>query len=256
MTCIAIVDKKMDTKQGQGFEPVGFGLVDNSIGANGDVKEGDHLIDANFPKDAMEEWPVAKKIHTFYFVKYRTIENPKLKAKIDHADKEITKSTQTRLQITEALKAKGSHVISQLKPLTAEDKLMEPLQDALGKLRSTSITMREKGMGLCSLGEELNDLNVCYFQNCSLLNCAKDLDAKKDKTSLEEIMHNEVEKFTSEWCSSKAFREDYEKRVLSSLDNRQLKSRDKIGDAAGTANSCALEKYESSKPNEIDVAEL
>ncbi|RWW28941.1 hypothetical protein GW17_00006554 [Ensete ventricosum] len=127
----------MDTKQGQGFEPVGFGLVHNSIGANGDVKEGDHSIDANFPKDAMEEWPVAKKIHTFYFVKYRTIENPKLKAKIDHADKEITKSTQTRLQITEALKAKGprlclmdlmqserSHVISQLKPLTAEDKLM------------------------------------------------------------------------------------------------------------------------------------
>ncbi|CAL9055921.1 proton pump-interactor 1 [Musa acuminata AAA Group] len=354
-----------DTKQGQGpEEPVSFGLVDNSNGANGDVKEGDHLTDANLPKDAVDEWPAAKKIHTFYFIRYRTIEDPKLKAKIDHADKEITKSTQSRLQITEALKAKRSersNVISQLKPLTAEDKQyrmimdekrksMEPLQDALGKLRSANIAVREKGVGLCSSEEELNDLiyslhyrmqhetltlveekqlikeikllegtrekvianatekakiqdsyghrdaiqgqvklinddiggikkekqavrmkikdleeelkaiddeisslqeeldvinkkrnkayetlielrksrdevNACYFQNRSLLNRAKDLAAKKDITSLEDLMHSEVEQFMSEWSSNKAFREDYEKRILSSLDSRQL-SRD------------------------------
>ncbi|KAJ8483637.1 hypothetical protein OPV22_016122 [Ensete ventricosum] len=354
-----------DTKQGQGpEEPVSFGLVDNSNGANGDAKEGDHLTDANLPKDAVDEWPAAKKIHTFYFIRYRTIEDPKLKAKIDNADKEITKSTQTRLQITDALKAKRSersNVISQLKPLTAEDKQyrmimdekrksMEPLQDALGKLRSANIAVREKGVGLCSSEEELNDLiyslhyrmqhetltlveekqlikeikllegtrekvivnatekakiqdsyghrdaiqgqvklinddiggikkekqavrmkikdleeelkaiddeisslqeeldvinkkrnkayetlielrksrdevNAFYFQNRSLLNRAKDLAAKKDITSLEDLMRNEVEQFMSEWSSNKAFREDYEKRILSSLDSRQL-SRD------------------------------
>lgn len=60
-------------------------------------------------------------------------------------------------------------MISQLKPLTAEDKhyrmimdekrkSMEPLQDALGKLRSANIAVREKGVGLCSSEEELNDL--------------------------------------------------------------------------------------------------
>lgn len=75
-------------------------------------------------------------------------------------------------------------MISQLKPLTAEDKqyrmimdekrkAMEPLQDALGKLRSANITAREKGIGLCASEEELNDLvsnsyciidsNLCFI---------------------------------------------------------------------------------------------
>lgn len=34
--------------------------------------------------------------------------------------------------------------------------------------------------------------NACYFQNRSLLNRAKDLAAKKDITSLEDLMHSEV----------------------------------------------------------------
>ncbi|WOL00750.1 proton pump-interactor 1 [Canna indica] len=349
------MDDKTDIKQG---------LVDTSNGANGDVKEGDKLADANFPKDAVDEWPAEMKIHNFYLVRYRTFEDPKLKTKIDHADKEVTKCTQTRFRITEALKAKRSersNVISQLKPLTAEDRQyrmimdekrrsMEPLQDALGKLRSANNAVREKGMGLCSSEEELNDLiyslnyrmqhesltlveekqlikdikqlegtrekvianasekakiqdslghkeaiqdqvklinddiggikkekqairtrikdledelkviddeisslqeelenvsqkrnkayetlvelrksrdevNACYFQNRSLLNRAKDLAAKKDISSLEDFIHIEVEKFMSEWSSKKAFREDYERRILSSLDGRQL-SRD------------------------------
>lgn len=60
-------------------------------------------------------------------------------------------------------------MISQLKPLTAEDKQyravmdekrkdIKPLQTALGKLNSANNAVREKGMGLCSSEEELNDL--------------------------------------------------------------------------------------------------
>ncbi|XP_058095417.1 proton pump-interactor 1-like [Magnolia sinica] len=356
-------------KPNQGSEPeetIKFGIVDGANGTtNGPTKsEADPASNANFPKDALDEWPAPKQIHSFYFVRFRSYEDPKLKAKLDQADKEIQKKNQARFQLTEAIKAKRSDraaVISQLKPLTAEDrrykmildekrKELEPLQAALGKLRSASNTAREKGVGLCSSEEELNDLiaslhyrmqhesntlveekqllreikqlegtrdkviasaamkakiqdslgqrdaiqdqvkliggnldgvrkeqqavrtkikhleeelnaidneiasmqeeltalsqkrdkayetlnelrkqreegNTYYYQNRSLLNNAKDLAAKKDIAALEELSHAEMKKYMSLWNSDKAFRDDYEKRILPSLDSRQL-SRD------------------------------
>ena len=60
-------------------------------------------------------------------------------------------------------------MIAQLRPLSAENKQfwtivdekrkeMEPLHQALGKLRSTNTASREKGVSLCSSEEELNNL--------------------------------------------------------------------------------------------------
>ncbi|KAM0938323.1 putative proton pump-interactor [Dioscorea sansibarensis] len=346
-------DNKVQTNHGQkAEEPIQFGMMDSSHGGK---EEGKHAAGADFPQNASEEWPEAGQIHTFYFVKVRSYEDPKLKAQIDQADKEVQKKNKARLQITEALKAKRSEraqVISQLKPLTTEDKRyrsimdekrkeMEPLQDALGKLRGSS------NVGLCSSEEELNyliqslhyrmqhesntlseekqllkeikqlegtrekvianaavkakiqdslgqkeaiqdqvkligvdmggvkkdklavrtkikqleeelkaidaviaslqdqleplsekrdkafenfseliksrqELNTSSRENRSILNIAKDLAAKKDIQALEELCHSEVEKFMSQWSSNEAFRDDYERRILSSLDSRQL----------------------------------
>lgn len=64
--------------------------------------------------------------------------------------------------------------------------------------------------------------NTCYYQNRSLLNDARRLAANKDVTALKELSASEVEEFMAEWNNSKAFREDYEKRLLQSLDMRQL----------------------------------
>lgn len=153
-------------------EPIKSGLGDNSRGAKEETKEADHVTTANFPKDAVDEWPAPKQIHTFCFVKFRSYEDPKLKTKIEQIDKDIQKKNQARFQITEALKAKRSeraNVISQLKPLTAENKQyrtvmdekrkeIKPLQNALGKLQSANNAVREKGMGLCSSEGELNEL--------------------------------------------------------------------------------------------------
>ncbi|XP_072998986.1 proton pump-interactor 1-like isoform X3 [Typha latifolia] len=319
---------------------------------------------SNFPKDVVDEWPAPKEIHTFYFAKYRSYEDPKLKAKIEQADKEIQRKNQARFLITEALREKRSDrslVISQLKPLTADNKYyreiidgkrkeMEPLHDALGKLRSANNAVREKGTSLCSSEEELNNLikslhyrmqhesltlneekqllkeikqlektretvianasmrakiqdslgqresiqgqvkliggdidtvrkeqqevrkkikhmedklkvidheidallveltavnekrnkayenllelrnmrdevNACYFQNRSLLNNARNLSAKKDIAALRELSKNEIENFLLKWSRNRAFRDDYERRILLSLDKRQL-SRD------------------------------
>ncbi|XP_020108858.1 proton pump-interactor 1-like [Ananas comosus] len=347
--------------QGHG-ELIELGFVDTKDGTKGERKEVEDVANPNTLKNAVDEWPVAKQIRSFYFVKLRLYEDPKLKAKIEQAEKEIQKKNQARYQITEALKAKRSEragIISLLKPLTAEKrqyseamnekmKEMEPLQNALGKLRNENNAVREKGMGLCSSEEELNnriksihyhishesisldeekrllkeikqlegtrakvianaamrtriqdsigqkeaiqdqvkligadinevkkereairaqikeleeqlkaidgeisslreqlasmndkkdkafgtinelkrareDANACYYQNRSLLNNAKVLAARKDVATLKDSPTVRcVEKFMCQWSNSKAFREDYEKRILPSLDSRQL----------------------------------
>lgn len=338
--------------------------LDGSSAINGEIKEIEHITESVAPKDAVDEWPAEKQVHTFYFIRYRSYEDPKLKAKIEQADKEVQRKTQGRIQITEAIREKRSEkadLISQLKPLQEEErqfravmdgkrKEMEPLQAALGKLRGTRNAAAEKGVAVCSSEEELNEAiqslqyciqhesntlavekqlikeikqleasrekviansalrakiqesfgqkdaiqdqvkligvdldgarkeqqairakiqlleeklnvvraeldslqnelvainenrdkayqtlsmlrkerdesNACFFQYRSLMNNVKGLSLNKDIAALEELSFNEVEKFMSQWSSSKAIRDDYEKRMLSSLDMRQL-SRD------------------------------
>ncbi|XP_062168827.1 proton pump-interactor 1-like isoform X2 [Alnus glutinosa] len=345
--------------QGPGLnEPIKFG----SHGDEPIKGEGNNVSVANFPKDAVDEWPAPKQIHSFYFVRCRPYDDPKIKVKLDQADKEIQRKNQARFQITEALKAKRSdraELISQIRALKDDNrqfrtifdekrKEMEPLQQALGKLRYSNSAGR--GSGICSSEEELNDLiqsfqyriqhesiplseekqiireikqlegtrekvianaamrakiqdslgqkeaiqdqvkliggdldgvrkekqavqgkikqldealkaidneinslseelkavtqkrdkayesiqqlrkqrdegNAYFYQSRTVLNKARELAAKKDIKALEELSHTEVGNFVSHWSSDKAFRDDYEKRILPSLDSRQL-SRD------------------------------
>jgi hypothetical protein len=58
------------------------------------------------PKDAVEEWPEPKQTYTYYFVKIRSLEDPKLRAKLEQADKDFQSKIQARSKIIEAIKAK------------------------------------------------------------------------------------------------------------------------------------------------------
>nr|GMC99861.1 proton pump-interactor 1-like [Ipomoea batatas] len=51
---------------------------------------------------------------------------------------------------------------------------------------------------------------------------ARQLVDKKDVAALREPSKTEVDKFVAQWSSNKWFRDDYEKRILQSLDMRQL----------------------------------
>ncbi|KAJ1403433.1 putative proton pump-interactor 1-like [Sesbania bispinosa] len=330
---------KLEQDLGAG-EPIKFG----SHGDESAKGEGNAVSDSNVPKDAVEEWPAPKQIHSFYFVRCRPYDDPSIKSKIDQLDKEISKKNQAWFQITEALKAKRSEraeLISQIKSLRDDNrqfqsivdekiKEIEPLQQALGKLRTANNAGRS---GFCSSEEELNDVekqilreikqlegtrekvianaamrtklqdsigqkeaiqdqvkliggdldgvkkerqairskikeiddvlktidkgilslqdeltavvqkrekayesiqqlrkqrdegNSYFYQSRTLLNKSRELAAKKDVNALDELSQTEVEKFMSLWNSDKAFRNDYEKRILQSLDMRQL-SRD------------------------------
>lgn len=71
--------------------------------------------------------------------------------------------------------------------------------------------------------KELYHENILnYYKYCSLINKVHQLSEEKDVTVLDEMSSSEVENFTLEWNSSKAFREDYEKKILQSLERRQL----------------------------------
>lgn len=92
---------KLEQDLGAG-EPIKFG----THGEESAKGEANDVSDTNAPKDAVEEWPAPKQIHSFYFVRCRPFEDPTIKSKIDQLDKEISKKNQARFQITEALKAK------------------------------------------------------------------------------------------------------------------------------------------------------
>ncbi|WJX74053.1 hypothetical protein P8452_57763 [Trifolium repens] len=78
-----------------------------------------------------------------------------------------------------------------------------------------------------------------YYQYCSLINKVYQLAEEKDVAALEEMSSSEVGKFMLEWNNNKAFREDYETKILGSLDERQL-SRD--GRRRPDKSCCSLEK--------------
>ncbi|KAH6775628.1 proton pump interactor 1 [Perilla frutescens var. hirtella] len=149
--------------------------VDIKFGSHGAEEpakgELNKLSESNFPKDVVDEWPEPTQIHSFYVVRYRTYEDQNLKAKLDVAEKELQKKNQSRSQIFDKLKTKRAEraeVRTQIHSLSVENKQfrtvldekrkeMEPLQQALGKLRGGS-GARERGSGICSSEAELNDL--------------------------------------------------------------------------------------------------
>ncbi|OVA14912.1 hypothetical protein BVC80_8951g11 [Macleaya cordata] len=131
------------------------------------------------PKDSVNEWLKPKQIHTFYFIKYPSYENPKLKSKFEKAEKKYQKSKQASIQITEAVKEKERKkfdMISELRYLPYEQmrykdildekrNRMDYLHQALVNLRNEAYTSREKGVDLCSSEEELNYLiRSLHFQ--------------------------------------------------------------------------------------------
>ncbi|KAJ8527735.1 hypothetical protein K7X08_015186 [Anisodus acutangulus] len=148
-------------------EPINFG----SHGTKESIKEeGKKVPVIGLRKDAVEDWPEPKQIHSFYIIRYRRYEDPKLKPKFDQAEKELQKMNKERYHIIEKLRAKRaerSGLIGERQSVSAENqefwtvidgkrKEMEPLQDALGKLSGPRKAGREGGSSLCSSEEELD----------------------------------------------------------------------------------------------------
>ncbi|CAL5414713.1 unnamed protein product [Camellia sinensis] len=196
-------------------EPIKFG----SHGMDEPVdREGSNIPVADFPKDVVDEWPEPKQIHSFSLVKYRTYEDLKLKAKVELADKDQQKKNQAKYQISDkfwAKKAEKSRLIDLMRHLNDENrqywnivngkrKEMEPLHEALGKLRNTSSVNREKGVGICSSVEELNYLiksleyriqheSIPLSEEKEILKEIKQLEATREKVVANAAMRAKIQ---------------------------------------------------------------
>lgn len=97
-------EKKYLTKENQ--------KMNNGAKVNEPIKFGSHKEEGQkVPvvgqlKDAVEDWPEPKQIHSFYIVRYRRFEDQNLKPKYDQAEKELQKLNQARFQLIEKLRAK------------------------------------------------------------------------------------------------------------------------------------------------------
>ncbi|KAJ0496262.1 hypothetical protein HanHA89_Chr13g0497681 [Helianthus annuus] len=206
------------------------GVVSVENGHVGENESGPHVSESvrvekapepSFPKDAVDEWPEEKKFHSLYFVKYRTVEDQALKAKLDQADKDLKKLNLARDPITEKLRAKRNEraqVIGQLKALVEEKnhfrtimdgkrKEIEPLQQALGKLRGPNNANR--GGYICSSEEELNDViksmqyriqheSITLNEEKQIIREIKQLEGTRDKVIANAAMRAEVQKSVGE----------------------------------------------------------
>ncbi|GFP86725.1 proton pump-interactor 1 [Phtheirospermum japonicum] len=120
--------------------------------------------------------------------------------------------------------------------MNVKRKEMEPLQQALGKLRGSGGGERgSAGADLDSVRKDRQVINAKLKQldeeklvvekvigvlEAELIEVTK----KRDKTfeTIRDMRKQRVDGFMALWNSNKAFRDDYKKRVLSSLDMRQL----------------------------------
>jgi hypothetical protein len=112
---------------------------------------------------------------------------------------------------------------AKLKQLDEEKVAVEKEISALEGELTTVTQRRDKTFEtLKNFRKQREEGNSPFYQNRALLTRAKSLAADKDVDALKELSAAEVEKFMSLWSCNKAFRDDYERRILTSLDMRQL----------------------------------
>ncbi|EXB42553.1 hypothetical protein L484_011324 [Morus notabilis] len=176
-----------------------------------------------------EEKQILREIKQLESTREKVVANAAMRAKIQESmvQKEVLQD-QVKLiggdldgvrKEQQTVRAKIKQLEDALKVI---DKDISSLQDELTAISEKRDKAREI---IQQLRKERDDGNSYFYQSRSVLNRARDLAAKKDIQALEDLSNLEFEKFMSLWSSTKSFRDDYEKRILPSLDSRQL-SRD------------------------------
>ncbi|CAL5348576.1 unnamed protein product [Camellia sinensis] len=178
-------------------EPIKFG----SHGMDEPVdREGSNIPVADFPMDVVDEWPEPRQIHSFYLVKYRTYEDLKLKAKVELADKDQAEKS----RLIDLMRHLNDENRQYWNIVNGKRKEMEPLHEALGKLRNTSSVNREKGVGICSSVEELNYLiksleyriqheSIPLSEEKEILKEIKQLEATREKVVANAAMRAKIQ---------------------------------------------------------------
>lgn len=176
-----------------------------------------------------EEKKLLKEIKMLEGTRPQVIANEAMSAKIQD-------SLGKREDIQEQVKAIGGNMYgvrkeyqaikAQLKILEDRMKDIDDVTKALEAELAVVTEKRDQAQASRSiLIKQREDANASFYAHRKLLTSARDLATKKDVKALEQLSNTEGEKFISLWSSNKAIRDDYERRILQSLDSRRL-SRD------------------------------
>ncbi|XP_042066684.1 proton pump-interactor 1-like [Salvia splendens] len=114
-------------------------------------------------------------------------------------------------------------VFAKIKQLDEEKLDLEKDINALEEELTAVTEKRDKiFQSITEMRKKRDEGNSPFYNNRNLLAKAKVLASKKDIDAVKELSNTEVENFMTLWNGNKAFRTDYESRILQSLDSRQL----------------------------------
>ncbi|KAK7257203.1 hypothetical protein RIF29_31004 [Crotalaria pallida] len=176
-----------------------------------------------------EEKQIIREIKELEGTREKVIANAAVRAKVqDSVGKKEVIQDQVKLISgdLDGVKKERQAVRSKIKQLDEALKDIDKDIQSLEAERGAVTQKREKAFeSIQQLRRQRDDGNTHFYQSRRIMTKAQDLAANKDINALQELSRMEVEKFMSCWNSDRAFRDDYEKRLLPSLDSRQL-SRD------------------------------
>ncbi|KAK1383370.1 Proton pump-interactor 1 [Heracleum sosnowskyi] len=177
-----------------------------------------------------EEKRIIRDIKQLKGTREEVIANAVMRAKIEdlHGGKESIQDQVKQIGSgLDGVRKEKKEVQAKIDQLDKEKKAIEQVIKALEAEEKTISEDREKIYErIRDLRKQLDQGNAPYYNNRKTLTKARQLAASKDVEGLRDLANTEVvDTFISLWSSTKAFRDDYERRILPSLDMRQL-SRD------------------------------
>ncbi|KAE8733617.1 Proton pump interactor 1 isoform 2 [Hibiscus syriacus] len=176
-----------------------------------------------------EEKQLLREIKQLEGTRDKVIANAAVRSKIQESlgqKEDIQDQVKLMGNDLDGVRKEQNAIWSKKKQIKEKVSAIESKIEALQQELNAVIQKRNKAYEtMQQLWKQRDEANAHFYQSRSLLNKAKELASKKDIKGLEELSTVEVEKFMALWSSKKAVRDDYEKRILPSLDQRQL-SRD------------------------------
>ncbi|KAG9150334.1 hypothetical protein Leryth_026656 [Lithospermum erythrorhizon] len=176
-----------------------------------------------------EEKQILREIKQLESTREKVIANSAARAKIVESvgDKETLQEQVKLIGVDlDGVRKEQDAVMAKLKKLEVEkDAIDDKIKFLEEELKDLDKKKENANKGMTDLRNKLREVNAPFYQNADLLKIFRARAAQKDIESLKQQTEAEVDKFVSQWTSKRDFREDYEKRILLSLDMRQL-SRD------------------------------
>ncbi|CAA7013806.1 unnamed protein product [Microthlaspi erraticum] len=233
---------------------------------SGDSLPGDA---AEEEEEEEEEWSGENRL-CFYLVKQYAYDDPEIKDKIDEADSEIYQCNSDRIHIANKLKAKRAERLSLVAPMEDFDeysphqsmsmeindimKEQERLKEIKMEIELLDAQMvcvldqRDKAFEtIMFLRIQRDKGNAAFYQSRVVMKKAMELAASGNVRDLEELASSEVEKFMSRWNNDKAFRDDYKKRILPSLDEPKLR---RNGNEAVVRKAMELKRFSTEEESD------